>query len=291
MACQDNYIVHRDGRQSVPVPCGKCPPCKRRRVSDWAFRLEQEDKVSQSSLFVTLTYNTDHVPISKKGYMTLVKTVPHINKKGKETTLPHPKSPQAFIKRLRKLQKSTAIKYYLCGEYGTKTNRPHYHIILFNANPAFISQAWTFGDIHIGNVEAASIKYCAKYIDKAKRIPMHRNDDRLPEFSLMSKKLGHTYLTPQMKKYHQDRIYDMYVTRKDGIKLAMPRYYRNILFTEEQRKLQAKKIRQLVEDKKELDKRTFLQDYPHADYDEHLVKKRLAIDQLHYLRINKNPRK
>ena len=63
----------KDTITGVQVPCGKCPQCRSNRASAWSFRLMQEDKRSLSSLFVTLTYNTDHVPILKSGYMSLNK--------------------------------------------------------------------------------------------------------------------------------------------------------------------------------------------------------------------------
>ena len=57
------------------LPCGRCYPCTMRRVSGWSFRLVQEDKRAYSSSFLTLTYNTKHVPLSKKGFMTLRKQI------------------------------------------------------------------------------------------------------------------------------------------------------------------------------------------------------------------------
>ena len=70
------------------LPCGKCPNCYARRISGWSFRLMEEDKVSSSSYFITLTY--DNPPMSENGFMTLKKS-----------------DFQKFMKRLRKLiQKS-----------------------------------------------------------------------------------------------------------------------------------------------------------------------------------------
>ena len=65
---------------------------------------------------------------------------------------------QKFMKRLRKHAKSTKIKYYACGEYGTNyTERPHYHAIVFNLPRPFdkyITKAWKYGHIHVGTVTA-----------------------------------------------------------------------------------------------------------------------------------------
>ena len=45
----------------------------KRRTSGWSFRLVKEGERSNSALFVTLTYDTAFVPITKNGYMTLDK--------------------------------------------------------------------------------------------------------------------------------------------------------------------------------------------------------------------------
>lgn len=93
---------------------------------------------------------------------------------------------QLFFKKLR-LANSEKIKYYLVGEYGGIKKRPHYHVLLFNANIETIQPAWSYGEVWYGTVTEASIGYCFKYIMKPSRVPEHRNDDRIPEFALMSK--------------------------------------------------------------------------------------------------------
>lgn len=217
----------------IPVPCGKCPPCQARRTSNWTFRLQKEDEISLSSLFVTLTYDTDHVPISERGFMTLDKS-----------------DVQKFFKRLRKQQiertgNRLRIRYYLAGEYGSKTFRPHYHLILFDCLiPDQIHEIWGLGECHLGQVTGASIGYTCKYINKGKIIPMHKNDDRLPEFSLMSKKMGSSYLTPEMINWHKQDINRCYVVTKEGLKLSLPRYYRDKIYDEQEKKIQAENVAQ-----------------------------------------------
>lgn len=181
----------------------------------------QEDKRSDSSLFITLTYDTKHVPITRNGFLQLSK-----------------RDVQLFFKRLRKahgLAKGTnagSIRYYCVGEYGGRTMRPHYHVIIFNAKLELIQPAWQLGSVHYGEVNGASVGYTLKYMTKAPKIPMHRNDDRQPEFSLMSKRLGDNYLTPKMIQWHKDSLNErVYLNLEDGKKIAMPRYYRNKIYT------------------------------------------------------------
>lgn len=216
----DNEIVY--------APCGKCHVCKTNRVNGWAFRLQKEAERSSSALFVTLTYDTEYVPITENGYMTLDKT-----------------DLQKFMKRLRKIN-DEKLKYYAAGEYGGKTQRPHYHIILFNAKMKTLEFAWKLGHIHIGNLSPASANYTLKYINKNK-IKKHERDDRQDEFQLMSKKLGTNYMTEKMVEYHRKDINNrMFITIEDGKKISMPRYYKDKIYTKQERK-NAYKVRKEVE--------------------------------------------
>lgn len=208
------------------VPCGKCPNCMARRASGWSFRLMQQYKIADTAHFITLTYDTQNVPITQRGFMDLRK-----------------RDFQLFIKRLRKAQhrynrgkNGMPIKYYGVGEYGGKTMRPHYHAIMFNAEMELIQPAWQLGSVHYGQVTEASVGYTLKYISKGRVIPLHKNDDRQKEFSLMSKGLGMNYITMAMMRWHMADLENrMYCTLNDGKKVAMPRYYKNKLYYQEER--------------------------------------------------------
>lgn len=202
------------------MPCGRCANCRKRKVSEWSFRLMQEDKRWSTSAFITLTYSTEHVPILKSGYMSICK-----------------RDVQLFMKRLRKAHpKGHKLKYYLCGEYGGKSWRPHYHAIMFNVDISLIQDCWSLGDVHYGTVTGASVGYSLKYISKKGKIPQHGNDDRVREFSLMSKGLGDNYLTPAMVRWHNAAPAErMYVNLLDGRKVAMARFYKTKLWSDEER--------------------------------------------------------
>lgn len=221
--CARPFTKKMENGQEIPLPCGKCATCKKKRVSHWSFRLMQQEKVSESAFFVTLTINTEFMPITKNGFMTLDKTIL-----------------QKYFKRLRKLEHGKKISYYAVGEYGTKTKRPHFHIILFNATPQNIEQAWTInnhiiGLVHIGNVSGASIGYTLKYINKIGYKQEHARDDRAREFSLMSKGIGACYLTPQMVAWHKADMYNRYYATNHNFKTSFPRYYKNKIYTDEEK--------------------------------------------------------
>lgn len=216
-------------QQECYVPCGKCPACKMKRVNAWVFRLEQEERRHKSALFVTLTYDDKNIPISKKGFMTLSKN-----------------DWQCFIKRLRYVtgdnRGERRVMYYACGEYGPKTVRPHYHAIIFDVFEDQVFKAWGLGGIKCLPVNANTMAYCCKYICKDSKIGKYSWDDREKERAFMSKNIGLNYITGpngllQESKnfwYHRDHM-ESVVVREGGYKSAMPRYYRDRVFTMEER--------------------------------------------------------
>jgi len=226
--------------QFMPVPCGKCPPCLSKRSNGWIFRLMQQDKVSETSLFVTLTYENKYFTkdtdrITPKGYLTLVK-----------------RDFQLFMKRLRKnTTNNRIIKYYAVGEYGSQTYRPHFHAIIFNSDQSTIEKSWGLGHVHCDVVNGNTVAYTTKYMHKGKLIPVHSNDDRLPEFQLLSKGLGLSYITDQSIAFHNEDLSRQYLTGEGGVKIPMPRIYRNKLFSDDVKKKLARKTQQLILDKKQ----------------------------------------
>lgn len=131
--------------------CGKCTECHNRYIQHWVFRLQRQQYVTPQCIFLTLTYNYEYLPMNK-GKFTLDK-----------------RHPQLFLKSLRKKFPHHPIKYVLCGEYGTKFGRPHYHAIMFGLtaeNYNEIKACWGKGDIHIGTVTPSSIAYTFKYAVK-----------------------------------------------------------------------------------------------------------------------------
>lgn len=208
----DEFLDEETGeyRQGMVVPCGRCLECQQRIRNWWTIRIMEEEKVSNSAKFITLTYNQEHIPFD---YMIDKKDI------------------QDFIKRLRyyekKAKNSMKIKYFACGEYGSENYRPHYHLALFNSDPENVLKAWTskgkeIGNIYVGEVTQASANYLTKYMIN------EDEDDNLRSFRLMSKGLGESYINKQ-RNYHRNNLIPDY-TFNDGRKTFMPRYYREKIF-------------------------------------------------------------
>lgn len=215
------YHIVYDPREKVPVPCNRCPFCIRTRVNQWIFRLEQEMRVSKTWRFVTLTYRPGELPITDE------KCLPTLCRSDLRN----------FLRRLRR--KSPDIKYYAVGEYGSLRKRPHYHLIIFNlpnfnnyAYPLiqtskYLESIWKKGFVHTGDVTTRSMAYTLKYIDKDSKVPSFIGDDRIKEFSVMSKGIGANYLSEQTIKFHRSDLNNNYVVNRAGYLVPLPRYYRD----------------------------------------------------------------
>jgi len=214
--------------REISVPCGRCAFCLATRRSDWSTRLEYEAKKWVTKTFITLTYADAHLYF-RNGLSQLRKC-----------------DLQLYFKKLRKA--GYRLRYFAVGEYGSRTFRPHYHVLLFGEIPEGVLRAkWDKGMVHIGQVTQASISYCLKYVVNSRGKGM-RNGREVP-FAIMSRKpgLGANYLSPAMIKWHKsDR--KNYVLM-DGQKRHLPRYYKLKIFSAIDR------VRIAVRDQKEAEKR------------------------------------
>ena len=46
----------------IQVPCGKCYVCRRMRSKTWSVRLLHESSEHSANVFLTLTYDDEHLP-------------------------------------------------------------------------------------------------------------------------------------------------------------------------------------------------------------------------------------
>lgn len=188
-------ISFNTGVDGIPtqIPCGGCIGCRLDYSREWATRITHEAQLHDDNCFLTLTYNDDNIP--RDG--SLVKS--HVQKFIKRLRH-HLEAPYCLIdenlqpvyykrgkkKGTIKYGRATVekIKYYYCGEYGDKNNRPHYHAIIFNYNfndwlylhttsngsdiytSPTLEKLWGHGFVTIGTVTFESAAYIARYCMK-----------------------------------------------------------------------------------------------------------------------------
>lgn len=256
------YMKKPDQRPFVVVPCNKCLACLSRRASSWANRLLVEDKHSVSSWFVTLTYDDSSLPVLRqwndrepclvRGFQDpLTFTTDQWEDYFDQTSVLVTKDFQDFFRRLRHIS-DIKFKYYLAAEYGSKTFRPHAHVVLFcdrvvdrDHLAEMIGSAWSFGMTRLDTLSPALIRYATKYICKT---PSEDNYYRMlcdlgfPQFSLMSKKLGIAYLEDAKLQHSDGTPESVYYLLDDGTKSLLPRYYRDKLYDDRQKRRYAEYI-------------------------------------------------
>ncbi len=215
------------------VPCSSCIGCRTDRRKEWAARIMHEASQNDYNSFLTLTYNDEQLPSDN----SLVKS-----------------HHQNFMKRLRQRFPKNTLKYYMCGEYGDKTTRPHYHSCLFgmafpdeilwshnHGLPLYTSEVledtWTHGHAKIGALDHAAAEYVSGYV--LKKITGTQADDHyrryddygIPywlqeEYNAMSKGIGQKWFN----KYWRD-VYpsDEMPIPGVGIIRSPPRYYEKLM--------------------------------------------------------------
>ena len=247
------------------IPCGKCLNCKKKRRSDWSLRLEHEYLYSDSALFITLTYNDASIPRNKG--------IPTLNKKDLQDYIKRLRNSHvAYVSRELGIRKSEVknhskqIRYYAVGEYGSKTNRPHYHILLFNydiANLKPIEAQWKntqtghpLGFVDIGKVSSASINYTTKYMFKQ----WGKKDIRQRPFTNMSRRpmIGTGFLN-EYKNYLRE--FELTTIRdKKGTLRKLPKAYLYKIYT-------------MIEDGKEVKDKEWIKKLTEESYNKHIDQK------------------
>lgn len=185
------------------VACGQCIGCRRDDQISWSVRIFHEAQLWVSSWFLTFTYSDDCLPSSGSVSRREV---------------------QLLFKRLAKAAKAAGllegegVRRFGNAEYGTHTQRAHYHAIVFGLSltdlkpwkrndrgeqmwtSAFLERVWGKGRVVVGVVTPDSAAYVAGYTVRdreAKRDPYgfidpHTGElvERVAPFRYMSRRPG-----------------------------------------------------------------------------------------------------
>lgn len=225
----------------IQIPCGQCVGCRLEHSRQWAVRCMCESEYHEHNYFITLTYDEENVPRS---------TYVDENGEFQESLTLVKKDLQDFNKRLRsdlEYNGKDGFRFFACGEYGSASARPHYHMIAFGLelddlqlwsnnkgvslyNSPFLSKKWGKGHVVVGSVTFESCAYVSRYImKKHKGQSAHIYDDFniVPEFIVMSRKPGIG------KDYFSDNFEDIYshdkIVLPDGKLSKPPRYFDNLM--------------------------------------------------------------
>lgn len=226
--CERGDIV-----RSLFLPCGQCIGCRLERSRQWAVRIMHEQQLYEESCVVTLTFDNEHVPRGDVDWYPFF---------------------QKFMKRLRK---KWEVRYFVCGEYGEKEWRPHFHACIFGygflkdrvkwkkSDAGFwqyrcpeLDALWSLGVPTVGDLTFEYAQYVAKYILKkvtgTRAKPHYERVDEstgeiyelVPEFVHMSLKPG---IGAEWFNKFGSEVYPFDRVIARGVPTKPPKYYDRLL--------------------------------------------------------------
>lgn len=216
----------------IEVPCGQCIECRQQKAREWQVRLAEEIKIHKYNYFITLTFAPKELEeLCKKTRLNECNAVAG-------------NAVRHMLERWRKDHKKS-IKHWLITELGHEgTERIHMHGLLFtdemlefgevDSNNLRTWKYWKYGHIYVGEyVNQQTINYISKYITK-----IDSDHKGFVGQILASPGIGKTFLE-RIKgkteyKYLKGHATDFY-RLENGCKVKLPTYYKNHIYTEEQR--------------------------------------------------------
>lgn len=261
--------------REIEIACGQCVGCRLERSRQWAVRCIHEAQMHEVSSFITLTYDNDHVPKDsslrysdfQEFMRSLRDRLRYASSKQKLASVPKSTKTSGAgetalsFSRVRSSAvppRNLGVRYFVAGEYGDNTSRPHYHALLFGVGfpdrelyrsmpsgsklytSKWLADLWPKGFSSVGDVTFESAAYVARYV--LKKITGARADEhykcfdpdtgevfwREPEFCHMSLKpaIGATWF----EKFGRASCERDYVVVR-GIKMRPPKYYDKLFDT------------------------------------------------------------
>lgn len=212
--------------RAVSIGCGKCLECRKQKANSWKARLTYEIRDDPTALFMTMTFSEESLEAFQSSDPNEVA--------GKAIEL--------FRKRWYK-KYGKGIKHWLVTELGhSNTERLHLHGFIWTKKTcAEIEDIWQYGWVDTGEyVNERSVGYCVKYVSKVD--PVHK------EFIskvFASKGIGKGFIKKreaEHNKFNNENTKE-YIRTTTGHKVALPMYYRQKIYTHEEReKLRIQKL-------------------------------------------------
>lgn len=234
----------------VPIACGDCMECRKKKSREWLMRLTEEVKHNNKAKFITLTFNPESLSELRTALWEQDK------KLGKEQerqgydldngicTI----AIRRFYERWRKEHKKPP-RYWFINELGHgQTEHVHMHGIIWDTDVDKIERIWKYGFIWKGKpirkgkviigyenyVSEATVSYMMKYVTKVDFKHKH-----FKPLILCSNGIGRDYMktmAAEQNKFNGDKTREYYLT-KTGHKVSLPIYIRNKVYNEKEREL------------------------------------------------------
>lgn len=234
-----------DRVKKVAIGCKRCIECMNQIKRNWQLRLSEDIKEHTNGKFVTLTFSDESI-------LELWKKLKEKNQNQKEqlkgyeldnaiATL----AMRRFLERWRK-EFGKSLRHWFVSELGhTGTENIHLHGIIFTdikvLENTLLEDIWQYGHVWKGSrergklnnyVNAKTINYLIKYVHKIDFD--HRG---YKPIMLTSAGIGRNYTNSwnsNRNKYNGINT-DVTYRTDSGYKMAMPIYWRNKIYSEEER--------------------------------------------------------
>lgn len=224
----------------IQVPCGKCIGCRIDYSRSWADRMTYHAIGKEDhSWFITLTYSDEYLDklAMSDNYGIASLDYTHMDE---------------FVKGLRNKFRDAQLDYYYSGEYGDASFRPHFHMILYNADitdlvffklndngdPIYtsdtLSRLWKYrGFVTVSRFSWRGAAYTASYVEKkrdGRKLCEYTAVGLEPERARMSRRPGLAY---EYYLENADSLWKNYGLSVDRTvnssgHLGMPRYFRKL---------------------------------------------------------------
>lgn len=218
--CSDRRLYY------IPTKCGCCIECRKEKQREWRVRLDEELRWN-FGYFVTLTISPEGIKeLEERTGLNWELNPNEIAAKGL----------RLFLERARK-DTGKSIRHWCVTELGEEGDRIHLHGIFFGQKSAeLIAKHWKYGFSFIGQYcSSRSVNYITKYMLKV--------DIKHPTFKqvvLASAGIGSGYMDRKDYLWQKENYKQINVatyTFRNGTKMAMPKYYKYKIFTDEEREI------------------------------------------------------
>lgn len=162
----------------VQVPCNKCLECVKDKQNEYVVRSLEEQRKRGSMVFFTLTYSPEALPMTDE--FEIDEDTGECLKNGETQTLYRKDLrdwKRAFERYYSRKGQPLDYGFVIKGEYGPRTQRPHYHGLLFGLSKEVVDEIMSRWSKKYGFVVYKFIpstgadgekvaKYCSKYMCK-----------------------------------------------------------------------------------------------------------------------------
>lgn len=217
--------------------------CRKQKAREWQVRLQEDIKEHKNGKFITLTFSNEEYRkiVQNPGNIKALEIVQKLEGFQRDNQIATI-AVRLFLERYRKKYRKS-LRHFLVTELGHNgTENIHMHgIIWTDISLDEIEKIWSYGFMWKGKivkgrlenyVSAKTVNYIIKYITKREEIYKSYKS-----IILTSPGIGKNYMKNsdhKQNKFNGEKTVETYRTNT-GHKIAMPIYWRNKIYTDDER--------------------------------------------------------